>query len=146
MLAVPPLTPPQCLIEAYRTHLQQTRGLAPSTVYHHTSTATEFLRFIRHERGPNQLHKLAADALEGFLEHRATRNNRAGLQHVAALAIFLAVPGQSRSGVLRAGGPGRYAADLPRGTSAAFLTVGDGAGVSEGQTLCVVCPVGGPWS
>jgi integrase/recombinase XerD len=98
MLAVPPLTPPQRLIEAYRTHLQQTRGLAPSTVYHHTSTATEFLRFIRHERRLNPLRKLAAAALEGFLQHRAMRNNRASLQHVAAhlrsFLRFLASRGQ----------------------------------------------------
>lgn len=84
MLALPPSTPTQTLIETYRMHLERDRGLAARTVQHHTATVDEFLKFVRYDRDPDRLHLLSLRDLEGFIQRFATRRSRASLQHVVA--------------------------------------------------------------
>jgi site-specific recombinase XerD len=84
MLARPPLTPAQELIQAYQGHLRQQRGLAAQTMHHHTSTIAEFLEFIRHGGNPGDPAMLGLREVEGFIQALARRRNRASLQHVVA--------------------------------------------------------------
>jgi len=90
MLAVPPLTPTHELVEAYRSHLERERGVAASTVHHHTATIHEFLTFIEYDRHSDRLETLGSPELEAFLQRLGSRRSRASLQHVAAhLRSFL---------------------------------------------------------
>jgi site-specific recombinase XerD len=98
MLALPPLTPTQELIQAYQGHLRRERGLAASTVHHHTFAAGEFLGFVGYDDNSDCLATLGLRVLEGFIQGLARRHNRASLQHVVAhlrsLLKFLAGRGR----------------------------------------------------
>jgi site-specific recombinase XerD len=88
--AASPLSATQVLVEAYRAHLDHHRGLAASTLHHHTATAGEFLGFIGYNHDPKSLQTMGQHELEGFIHHLAARRNRASLQHVVAhLRAFL---------------------------------------------------------
>jgi len=90
VLALSPPTPTQGLIKAYQTHLERERGLAASTVYHHTATAGEFLTFVEYDRDSDRLDRLGLRDLEAFVQRLARRRSRTSLQHVAAhLRSFL---------------------------------------------------------
>jgi site-specific recombinase XerD len=77
---------------AYRWHLEALRGLAPSTITHHLSTASELLQWLSHERPGGHLARLTATDIDAFLHQISPRFNRASLQHtVAHLRGFLRV-------------------------------------------------------
>ena len=98
MLALPPFTPTQELIQAYQGHLRRERGLAAKTMHAHTFTAGEFLEFIAYDANPGGLVTVGLRDLEGFIQGLARRNNRASLQHLVAhlrsLLKFLAGRGR----------------------------------------------------
>ena len=87
----------------YRTHLQQVRGFAPSTVTHHDRTASEFLAHIGYETDPTRLAAFDHRDLESFLRAVGPRQSRASLQHVVghlrAFLRFLASAGQIPTGL-----------------------------------------------
>ncbi len=92
-LALSRSTPVSELTASYCRHLQDTRGLAVSTVKHHRATVREFLAYLGN-RGDAQLdarlRSLDIGAIEGFLEAVARRLSRQSLQHtVAHLRSFL---------------------------------------------------------
>lgn len=85
-----PPTATQRLIDSYRIHLERHRGLAASTVLHHTATASEFLQSVGYDGDPDHLQRLGRHNLEDFIHRLAIRRSRASLQHVAAhLRAFL---------------------------------------------------------
>lgn len=86
-------TPASELTTSYCRHLEDTRGLAASTVKHHCATAREFLAYLGNcDDAPlkGHLRSLAIEAIEDFLEIVAQRLSRHSLQHTAAhLRSFL---------------------------------------------------------
>ena len=75
---------------AYATYLKQVRGLAPSTIAYHRSTATEFLTHVDYEADPTRLATLTGQDIEAFLRRGGARLARVSLQHVVAhLRAFL---------------------------------------------------------
>jgi integrase/recombinase XerD len=89
-------------VAAYATYLEGVRGFAPSTITHHTASATSFLTHIRYERRPD-LHGLRTADIEAFIRRVGMRFNRASLQHVVAhlrgFLRFLAATGQAPTGL-----------------------------------------------
>ena len=87
----------------YRTHLQQVRGFAPSTLTHHGRTAGEFLAHIGYETHPKRLAALERQDLDTFLCAVGPRQSRASLQHVVghlrAFLRFLASDGEIPTGL-----------------------------------------------
>lgn len=81
------------LTAAYCRHLQDTRGLAASTVENHRATVREFLACLENggdDQLDARLRSLDIGAIEGFLEVVAQRLSRHSLQHtVAHLRSFL---------------------------------------------------------
>ncbi len=76
------------LLSAYRRHLMELRGLAPSTISQHLATAHEFLRQTIPAR--SWLKQLSADLVEQFVVKVARQVTRQTLQHtVARLRAFL---------------------------------------------------------
>lgn len=75
------------LTALYCRHLQDTRGLAASTVKHHCATAREFFACLRNRNDAPLVGHLGAldiDMIEGFLEVVAQRLSRHSLQHTVA--------------------------------------------------------------
>lgn len=76
------------VLTAYRVHLTELRGLAPSTTGQHLATATEFLSATLPRRRGFQA--LSAEAVERFVVVSGHRVTRQTLQHtVARLRAFL---------------------------------------------------------
>ena len=99
----PALTRIEQRVAAYRTHLQQVRGFAPSTVTYHGRTAGEFLAHIGYETDPMRLAALDRRDLDSFLCAVGPRQSRASLQHVVAhlraFLRFLASAGEMPTGL-----------------------------------------------
>lgn len=86
-LATPPEAPE---LVAYRFHLEALRGLAPSTITHHMSTASELLQWLSQEPSRGALARLTSTDIDAFLQQVSPRFSRASLQHtVAHLRSFL---------------------------------------------------------
>lgn len=130
----PPKTRSDKLIDEYRQHLVQVRGLAATTIAHHASTARELLAFLRYEGQPRVLQRLDSRRIEAFLTRAAPRFCREGLQHVVAhvrsLLRFLVGKGCHRPG---SRDRYRHAAHLPRRAPATFAAVADGSIVPRGN-------------
>jgi len=87
---VPPLSKIGIRLAAYRTYLDEVRGLAPSTVAQHTATIAEFLEHLGYEKNPACLGVLSGVDIESFVGKLGKRLSRASLQHsVAHLRTFL---------------------------------------------------------
>lgn len=87
---VPPLTGIGIRLAAYRTYLEDVRGLAPSTVAQHSGTNAEFLEYLGYEKNPDILDALTGVDIERFVGRLGKRLSRASLQHsVAHLRSFL---------------------------------------------------------
>lgn len=84
LAAAPRATRGEKLVETYRADLAQVRGPAATTITHHASTATEFLKFLRYETRPRILHRLGSQQIDAFLLKTSPRFCREGLQHVVA--------------------------------------------------------------
>jgi site-specific recombinase XerD len=90
VFSAPSLTKIEEKIAAYRSYLEVARGLALSTVTHHTAAITEFLEYLGYESTPACLNTLTAADIEGFVCKVGQRLSRATLQHyVAHLRAFL---------------------------------------------------------
>lgn len=90
LLAQPAATPHEELVAAYRDHLGRVRGLADSTLVHHSFTASELLEFLGFDRDRAVLRHLSPQQIEAFLRAVGARVCRGTLQHtVAHLRSFL---------------------------------------------------------
>ena len=91
------LTPPlksasrsTTLREAYEAMLRDVRGLAPTTVHQHATTARAFLDSFGYETTPDRLSGATSADVERFVHAAGARLSRASLQHtVAQLRSFL---------------------------------------------------------
>lgn len=94
-------TPSESIVAAYRSHLERVRGLAESTITHHSATAAELLDFLDFDSRHRALQHLGQPQLEEFVRVLGARIGRASLQHtVAHLRSFLRFLG-SRGDVAR---------------------------------------------
>lgn len=101
VLSVPVPTPSTTVIAAYRSHLERVRGLAESTITHHSATASELLACLSVDSKPTALAQLGSHQIEAFIRAAGARICRASLQHtVAHLRSFLRFLG-SRGDVVR---------------------------------------------
>lgn len=90
VLAPPPSTKSQVLVQEYRSHLDQVRGLAETTMQHHASSASELLAFLRYDAEPRVLRRLTIRQVNTFIVRIAPRVCRESLQHtVAHLRSFM---------------------------------------------------------
>jgi len=100
-----PLNRTQQRVAAYGTYLDQVRGLAPSTVAAHCSTAAALLAHMDYESSSERLRALSGLDLEAFIRHAGARLNRASLQgmvaHVRSFLRFLASSGETAIGLDR---------------------------------------------
>jgi len=81
-------TPPE--VAGYQAYLTELRGLAPSTIVQHVSTASQLLQYLTGTTPPVRLSRLTPAAIDGFIEAMSVRLSRASLQHtVAQLRSFL---------------------------------------------------------
>lgn len=82
---VPPACKPyDAMLRAYREHLIDVRGLAGTTVWHHSSTIREFLEYLFSGGDAFRFSALSPEHVEGFIRSVAGRFNRSSLQHVIA--------------------------------------------------------------
>jgi integrase/recombinase XerD len=80
----------QLLVQEYRDHLEQVRGLAEGTMTHHASTVSELLAFLSYDAKPRALRRLAIRQIDAFLAKISPRVCRESLQHIVAhLRSFL---------------------------------------------------------
>ena len=84
LLAAPTDTQQQKLVETYRVHLDQVRGLVKTTQDHHVSTAFELLTFLSYDENPRALKRLKPRQIESFIKKVAPRVCRESLQHTVA--------------------------------------------------------------
>ena len=90
LLAQPAATPQEELVAAYRDHLDRVRGLADSTLAHHSFTASELLGFLGFNRDRAVLCHLGPQQVEAFVRAVGARVCRGSMQHtVAHLRSFL---------------------------------------------------------
>jgi integrase/recombinase XerD len=82
---LPPATKPyDAILQAYRQHLTEVRGLARTTVEHHGSMVREFMEYLFSGREAFQISELSPEHVEGFIRSVAKRFDRGSLQHVIA--------------------------------------------------------------
>ena len=105
---LPPPDPPllsrvETLTHAYSGMLHDLRGLAPTTVHQHVTTARAFLDALGYETTPAHLAAATAGDIERFVQKTGTRLSRASLQHTIAqlrsFLRFLAAGGQIHAGL-----------------------------------------------
>ena len=99
---VPP-TPFGLVLDAYRTHLTDVRGLAASTIAQQCSTVSEFLHHALKQDRAFGLATLNQGHVEAFIKSLHGRFNRPSLQHVIAhvrgFIRFLGVQGELPAGL-----------------------------------------------
>jgi site-specific recombinase XerD len=98
-------------LAAYRTFLEEVRGLALSTVRAHLRTISRFLDHMGYDACPTALEALTVGDIEDFLKRLGNQHSRAALQHeVAHVRGFL------RFGTLTGGlrADGDWHIDMPR--------------------------------
>src|SRR3990172_10255148 len=83
LLAVPvrPPTATERLLGAYRSSLEDVRGLARATVVHHVRTASELLEHLGYEARPSRLAVLTPGEIEAFVRGVGGRLSRETLPH-----------------------------------------------------------------
>ncbi len=100
---LPQLTRSEVEVAAYQTYLEEIRGLAPSTVTHHSTTVAEFLAHLSYEDNPSCLPALQAPDVEAFVVKIGRRLSRASLQHsvshLRSFLRFLATRNQAPAGL-----------------------------------------------
>ena len=90
LLAVPARTPSDRLIDSFREHLLDVRGLAASTVRASVRLPRELLAFLDFDDREEALRELSARRLEDFVKAIAARFGHAGLRNaVSSLRVFL---------------------------------------------------------
>ena len=126
-----PTTPFSAILDSYRVHLTEVRGLATSTIDQHCSTTSEFLQHARERDRAFRPQDLTQTHVEAFVNSVHRRFNRPSLQHVIAhvrgFIRFLGVQGDVPAGLdLRIDTPRVYRLEqlphsLPWDTVRAFL-------------------------
>lgn len=105
---LPPQEPPPpsraaAFATAYAGMLHDLRGLAPTTIQQHATTARAFLDHIGYEAAPARLAGVRASHLEAFVCRAGTRLRRTSLQHTVAqlrsFVRFLAARGTVQPGL-----------------------------------------------
>ena len=103
LFPAPPLDRIQQRVAEYAAFLDQVRGLAPSTVSAHCSTATTLLTNIDYGSSPEVLQALTSLTVEDFIRGAGARLGRASLQrivaHVRAFLRHLASSGETSMGL-----------------------------------------------
>ena len=98
-------TPSERLIGTYRGHLEQVRGLAPTTVQRHAALAGGFLGFLKYDDRPDGVHGLRVAEIDAFVADAGRRVGRITMQKVAAILRsflrFLAAHGNAPTGLDR---------------------------------------------
>ncbi len=99
------LTAIESRLAAYRTYLEEVRGLSPGTVADHSATIGDFLEHLGYEGTPGCIAGLNQTDIEGFVCKVGKRLGRASLQHsvahLRAFLRFLAAQGEAPSGLDR---------------------------------------------
>jgi site-specific recombinase XerD len=67
-------------LEAFKDHLQNTRGYAPSTVQRQITLAAEFLAWLSFEKTPERLSSLTLECVDKFLSSLSKRMGRVAMQ------------------------------------------------------------------
>ena len=127
----PPTTAFSASLDAYRQYLGEVRGLAPSTIEQHCSTAAELLQHCVGQDGTFSLVDLTGAHIEGFITSVGNRFGRGSMQHVVGhlrgFLRFLAMQGEAPAGLdFQIDTPRVYRLEqlpraLPRETVCAFL-------------------------
>jgi site-specific recombinase XerD len=103
VFSAPPLTMIEEKLAAYRTYLEEIRGLSVSTVTSHTATIAEFLEYLGYEEDPACLDTLSRADIESFACKVGARLSRASFQHsvahLRAFLRFLAIHGEAPKGL-----------------------------------------------
>ncbi|MCI0349252.1 MAG: tyrosine-type recombinase/integrase [Acidobacteriales bacterium] len=77
-------------LQAFRDHLQNTRGYAPSTVQRQVTLAAEFPAWLNFEKAPEQLSSLSLEEVDEFFRRLGKRLGRVAMQKpIATLRNFL---------------------------------------------------------
>src|SRR4051812_33290360 len=79
-LPPPAHSPAEVHVKAFRAHLAEVRGYAPSTISRQGQIAAEFLTWLHFVETPDRLSSLTTNDLEGFIRHLSKRMGRVGLQ------------------------------------------------------------------
>ena len=99
----PELSPKDIHINAFKAHLQNDRGYAPSTIRRQTRIASEFLDWLNFEKDHEHLRFMKLTDIEGFVRQEGKRMGRVGLQKVTSalrnFLRFLAIGGFTPSGL-----------------------------------------------
>lgn len=92
-------------LAAYARYLETVRGAAASTIRQNSSTASEFLVYLKLEKHPDRLETLTVNDLEAFVKKISPRFSRSSLQNAAgklrSFLRFLAVMGEIPQGLDR---------------------------------------------
>jgi site-specific recombinase XerD len=98
-----PVTRVETLAKIYGAALDDLRGLAPSTIHQHVTTAVQFLSHLDYEVAPECLAAIDASDVEAFVCVAGKRLSRPSLQHTVAqlrgFLRFLASSGRVRPGL-----------------------------------------------
>ncbi len=90
-------------LTAYAAHLDDVRGIQPSTIRQHIRTASQFLAYVAPDADRRRLATLAACDIERFVTTAGGRLSRASLQHTIAqlrgFLRFLATEGEILPGL-----------------------------------------------
>ena len=95
--------PGEVLVRSYLEFLRQVRGLAVSTLRHHSRTALGLLKFFGYDDRPEVLKTISSQRIEAFVVQSAKTLGRGSLQHLVSqlrcLLPFLATRGEVASGL-----------------------------------------------
>jgi integrase/recombinase XerD len=67
-------------LRAFKDHLQNTCGYAPSTIRHHIPFAAEFLAWLNFEKTPDRLSSLSLEDIDEFCQRLGKRMGRVAMQ------------------------------------------------------------------
>src|SRR5215470_3984732 len=99
----PPPQPYSAILDSFRRHLSEVKGLAPITIEQHCLTTCEFLRHCADPNNRFRLSELSQSHIEGFILSVSHRFGRSGLQKVVAntrsFLRFLAMQGKAPAGL-----------------------------------------------
>ena len=99
----PPPQPYSAILDCFRRHLSEVKGLAPITIEQHCLTTCEFLRHCADPNNRFRLSELSQSHIEGFILSVSHRFGRSGLRKVVAntrsFLRFLAMQGKAPAGL-----------------------------------------------
>lgn len=84
-LVQPAPTPTESLLEMYQRHVEEVRGLSPTTVTRHVVYAREFLDFLNFDHQQHQLDDLCPPDIDAFLTKAGRHRGRDCMQKMGAI-------------------------------------------------------------